>query len=77
MTNRSDHYFIYPRNKNGKRTGHCICIILREGLMFHGTSLCSEKDQFSKKEGRLIAFDRAVEAYMRYVDRKEDSKDQQ
>lgn len=69
MTNRSDYYFIYPRNKNGKRTGHCICVLLRENKMFHGEALCSENDQFSKKQGRLLSFERAEAAYMRYVAR--------
>ena len=67
--NRKDHYFIYPRDKNGKRTGHTICIVLRDGCMFHGETLCGEKDQFSKKQGRLISFDRAQQAYMRYLSR--------
>lgn len=70
MSRRDDSFFIYPKNKNGKRTGHCIAVILRDGLMFEGTSLCSENDQFSKKEGRLIAFNRAQEAYMRFVARR-------
>ena len=67
--NRKDHYFIYPRDMHGQRTGHTICIILREGCMFHGETLCGPSDQFSKKEGRLIAFNRAMEAYNRYLSR--------
>lgn len=69
MSRRDESFFIYPRDKNNKRTGHCIAIILREGSMFEGTALCSSTDQFSKKEGRLIAFQRAEEAYMRYLSR--------
>lgn len=65
--NRKEHYFIYPRDIRGVRTGHTFCVILREGMMFHGEALCGPKDQFSRKEGRLVAFNRAVEAYTRYL----------
>lgn len=65
--NRADHYFIYPRDKRGERTGHTICVILRDGNMFHGETLCSDGDQFSKKQGRLLSFDRAVASYKRYL----------
>ena len=67
--NRKNHYFIYPRDMHGVRTGHTLCIILRDGMMFHGETLCGPKDQFSKKEVRLIAFERAEAAYMRYLSR--------
>lgn len=67
--NRSDHYFIYPLNEFKKRSGHTICIILRDGMMFHGEALCGPSDQFSKKEGRLLSFERALAAYMRYLAR--------
>ena len=67
--NRKEHYFIYPRDMHGKRTGHTICVVLREGMMFHGETLCGPRDQFSKKEGRLIAFGRAQDAYQRYLSR--------
>lgn len=67
--NRKEHYFIYPRDIRGERTGHTICVVLREGMMFHGEALCGPKDQFSRKEGRLVAFDRAQAAYMRYLER--------
>lgn len=60
---RTDHFFIYPRDQKRKRTGHCICVLLREGQMFEGTALCSKVDNFSRKEGRRLAFERAVTAY--------------
>lgn len=64
---RTDHYFIYPRTKNGNRTGHTICVLIRNGKVFHGTSLCSENDQFELKKGRLLAKERAEEAYNRHI----------
>jgi len=64
---RTDHYFIYPRNKNGERTGHTICVLIRNGKVFHGTSLCSENDQFELKTGREISKARAEEAYNRHI----------
>lgn len=65
------HYYIYPRDKNGKRTGHTICVLLKEGKIFHGTALCSGQDQFSRVEGRQIALERAEEAYDRYIARQQ------
>ncbi len=63
---RTDHYFIYCKDHERKYTGSTVCVILREGLMFHGESFCSPKDQFNKKIGRSIAFARAIEAYEKY-----------
>lgn len=60
MTNhRSDHFFIYPKTKTGKNTGHTICVLLSEGKMYHGVAVCSETDQFTKAIGREIAYSRA------------------
>lgn len=60
---REDHFFIYPKDPKGKRTGHCICVVLRDGSMYEGTALCSVNDNFSRKEGRKLAFQRAIAAY--------------
>lgn len=69
MNRRSESFFVYPKDKNGQRTGHCIAIILREGMMFEGTALCAKTEQFSKKLGRAIALSRAQEAYLRFTER--------
>jgi len=66
---RTDHYFIYPRNKNGQRTGHTICVLIRGGKVFHGTSLCSQHDQFELKKGRELSKQRAEEAFERHIER--------
>lgn len=62
MSNRTDHFFIYPKGTDGHPTGNTICVLLREGKMYHGEAICSDDDQFDKKIGREIAYDRAVEA---------------
>ena len=62
---RDDHFFIYPRTKEGQPTGHVYCVILREGQMFEGSSLCSPKDQFVKATGRKLAYERAMAEYER------------
>ena len=67
---RSLGYFIYPRDKNGVKTGHCIAVVLREGLIFSGTSLCAKNDQFSKAIGRELALQRAEESYQKFIARK-------
>ncbi len=64
-----EHYYIYTRNKHGKLTGHTICVLLKEGKIFHGVANCSETDQFSKKTGRKLALQRAEDCYDRYVER--------
>lgn len=69
---RTTHYFIYPRDKAGKRTGQTICILLHEGKMFHGISTCSEEDQFCKKTGREVALQRAERSVALYESRKEE-----
>ena len=67
MSSRDDTFFIYPKDKLGNKTGHCIAVILRDGLMFEGTALCSRHDQFCRKTGRLLAFERAQQAYQRWL----------
>ena len=64
-----DHYYIYPTDKNGNRTGHTICVLLKDGKIFHGMALCSEEDQFEFKVGREKAKTRAEEAYQRHLER--------
>lgn len=66
-----EHYFIYPRNKEGKRTGHTICVLLKEGKIFHGTALCSKEDQFAFSKGRELAMERALAAYDKHQERLE------
>jgi len=60
---RTDHFFIYPQDKNGKHLGVTICVVLRDGRMYHGEALCSENDQFNKKVGRELSFERAIFEY--------------
>lgn len=60
---RTDHFFIYPKDKQGNYTGHVICVLLRNGRMYEGTALCSNEDQFIKNEGRILAFERASIAF--------------
>ena len=62
------YFFIYPKDKNGKRTGHTLCILMgvdKNNIprAYYGIALCSEKDQFSYVEGRSRALARAEEAY--------------
>lgn len=67
--NRHNAIFVYPQDKNGKRIGNTLAIILREGMMFFGEAVCSEGDQFSKKVGRELALQRAEQRYDRYLER--------
>ena len=62
---RTSHFYIYPKDKNGKHTGHTICVILREGRMFHGECLCSLNDQFNKETGRKLSLERAEAEYFK------------
>ena len=66
---RKDHYYIYPVSKKNERTGHTICVLVRDGKIFHGITLCSKKDQFSYVKGRELAKKRAIEAYNRHLAR--------
>lgn len=69
MNSRKTHYFIYPRDKSGKRTGQTIAILIHEGKAFHGLAMCSEEDSFCKATGRELALERAYEALERHLDR--------
>lgn len=64
-----EQYFIYPRDKSGKRTGHTICVLIKDGKIFHGTALCSGTDQFSRKVGRELATERALQAFENHVEK--------
>lgn len=57
---KPDHFFIYPKDKNGKPTGHTICIYQRDGKNFIGEAICSESDTFNKQKGRELALERAM-----------------
>lgn len=69
-TSRKSHYFIYPRNKEGKRTGQTLCVLMHDGRIFHGMSTCSNDDQFCKTTGRNLALTRAQQCVERYERRK-------
>lgn len=69
-SSRTSHYFIYPRNKDGKRTGQTICVLLHDGRIFHGISTCSKDDQFSRETGRDLAVKRAQDCVKRFELRK-------
>ena len=64
---QNNHFFIYPEDSKGNRTGHTICILLgvdkdNSPRVYYGVALCSNKDQFSYKEGRKLALERAEQA---------------
>lgn len=63
--NRS-HYYIYPKDKHGNKTGHTICVLIKDGKIFHGMSLCSAEDQFAYTKGRELSLVRAEEAFTRF-----------
>ncbi len=67
---RTKEFYIYPKTKHNKRTGHVICVILRDGCMFQGIALCAEEDNFSYKLGRQLSKERAESAHVRFLDRK-------
>lgn len=62
---RTDHFFVYPKDKQGNYLGVTICVLLRDGRMYHGEALCSENDQFNKNVGRRLSYDRAYNEYVR------------
>lgn len=67
---RDSYYFIYPRDKNGLRTGQTIAVLVHEGRMFHGIATCSKEDTFSKATGRELALYRAKLALDKHLARK-------
>jgi hypothetical protein len=76
MEGQSNHFYIYPQDKNGKRTGHTICVLSLldpvDGSLrtFYGTALCSESDVFAYKTGRELAHNRALASYERFQERR-------
>lgn len=64
---KPDHFFIYPKDKNGKPTGHTICIYQRDGKNFIGEAICSEADTFNKQKGRELALSRAMQKAIKSV----------
>lgn len=64
---RSTYYFIYPRDKTGKRTGQTIAVLVDNGRIFHGISTCSTEDTFCKATGRSLALERAQEALDKHI----------
>ena len=69
-----EQYFIYPEDKNGQRTGHTICVVVKDGKIFHGMSLCSPDDQFEYAKGRELSLERANEAHVRFEARQAQRK---
>lgn len=69
-TGRTSHYYVYIKDKNGKRTGQTLCLMAHDGKVFHGMSTCSKEDQFNKDTGRKIALIRAQGSVQRYEARK-------
>lgn len=63
MSNRDDHYFIYIKDSNNKHTGITICVMSKEGKLWHGQANCSKSEQFCKKIGRELAYKRAIEDF--------------
>lgn len=63
-----NHYFIYPEDSKGNKTGHTICILLDKDpktgdpRAYYGIAVCSNRDQFSFDTGRKLSYSRAVEA---------------
>lgn len=73
---QSQHFFIYPEDKNGVRTGHTICVLtlldpIDQALRtFYGTALCSKEDVFEYRRGRELALNRALSSYERFQERR-------
>ncbi len=61
--------FIYPRNRKGQKSGHTIAVLIKDGMIFFGESLCSEEDHFNKVVGREMALARAEDKYEKYLAR--------
>lgn len=58
-----DAFFIYPRDRDGKRMNLTICVINRGGRMYQGQALLGEGDTFCYETGRNLAYSRAVAAF--------------
>lgn len=57
----------YTKNKNGKRTGNTVCVLVKEGRIFFGEAICSPEDQFSRAKGREVAKKKAYFSYARWI----------
>ena len=55
----------YPKDEQGNKTGHTLCIIVDGDDVFVGEALCSKSDSFSKAQGRNIAYVRALKRKQR------------
>lgn len=53
--------FYYNRDHRGKLQS-TMCVIYENGWTARGVAVCSDKDNFSRKIGRTIAYGRAVKA---------------
>jgi hypothetical protein len=71
ITDKEDCAYHYPKNKDGTKTGHTLCILVREDRIFVGESRCGGTDQFSRSTGRSIAKGRAEKSYARYLAKKQ------
>lgn len=63
MNRQEDTYYIHPKDKDGKYYGITICVLVKDGIIFHGQSTVGSGDQFSKKVGRELSHQRAIAAY--------------
>lgn len=61
----------YTKDKNGKKTGNTICVLIRENRIFFGEAICAKEDQFSKSVGRNTAKKKAYESYVRWIEARE------
>lgn len=62
----SEFTFVYPKDKDGKRSGYTIAVLVKNKKIFTGVALCSTNDHFCKKTGQTIATERAGQAYERW-----------
>lgn len=56
----NNHFFIYPKDKEGRPTGNTICVFNKDGKNFIGEAVCSKKDNFDKSVGRKLSLERAM-----------------
>jgi hypothetical protein len=65
MNRQEEFYYIHPKDKDGKYYGITICVLVRDGVIFHGQATCSKEEQFNKKIGRELSHQRAEDAYQK------------
>lgn len=61
-----DTFYFYPTDKHGKKLGHSITIIIKDGKPFVGYAQLGKGDTFNKKIGRSIAEFRARQQLEKY-----------